>query len=464
MKRYLLLALTAISLGATAQKYDNVQKFLIVSPAQSLNAKAEIDKIATEKPKALDKAEFWLWKARAYSSVFNDSTLRATNAGAVSTAWDAFSKYIKMDPELKLLKEDAGLPGLGTVIVDQIYGNTINIGFEHFKKEQWPEAYELFLYGYKMGDFITQKDLRNNKQAYDTLSVTFVGYASQNANKVEEALKYYEILADSKVKEEKYLPIYKYILISSSNKKDSAYFYKYYTIAKEVFPKESWDEFETDFINKSYTTEQKLSYYNRHDAANDMSALQYFGFGDDFTNPSAEEKKATDSAKLEATKIVGIDAYKKAYTKDNKLGIAAYNAGVLSYAKFDKLDDKQRENLRALQDINTKKTDIKDPTKKKAFELKVKATVDSIKSANTIIETQMITLSDEGIEWLEKAFNVLKDQAKKTKQETNCLNQSVKLLYNLYDFKKGKAKIKDPKAYDAFDAKCKFYDALQDKY
>ncbi len=454
----------AISLGVSAQKYDNVSKYLIFNPAQGLNAKAEIDKIATEKPKALDKAEFWLWKARAYSSVFNDSTLRATNAGAINTAWEAFSKYISMDPEMKVLKDDAGTPGLGSTIVDQIYGNCINIGFEHFKKEQWSEAYELFLYGYKMGEFITQKDLRNNKQAYDTLSVTFVGYAAQNANKVDEALKYYKILADSKVKEEKYLPTYKYILISSSNKKDSASFYKYYAIAKEVFPKQTWDEFETDFINKSYNLDQKLSYYQRHDAANDMSAMQYFGLGDDFTSPSAEEKKTIDSAKLEAAKLVGIDAYKKAFTKDNKQGIAAYNVGVLVYSKFDKLDDKLRENLRTLQNINAKKTEIKDPAKKKAYELKVRDNVEAIKTSNAVIDVDMMKLSDDGMEWLEKAFNQLKDQPKRSKQETNCLNQSVKLLYNLNEYRRNKVKAKDPKAYDAFDAKCKFYDALQDKY
>ena len=76
----------------------------------------------------------------------------------------------------------------------------------------------------------------------------------------------------------------------------------------------------------------------------------------------------------------------------------------------------------------------------------------------------MLKHSDEGIEWLEKAFNELKDQDKRTKQENNCLNQSVKLLYNLYDYRKNKVKTKDPKAYDAYDAKCKLYDSLQDKY
>ena len=464
MKRFLILALSVISIGAYAQKYEKVQAFLMVSPAQSLNAKAEIDKIATEKPKALDKPEFWLWKARAYSFVFNDSTLRATNAGAISTAWEAFGKYVKMDPELKLIKEDAGVQGCGMTVVDQIYVNTINIGLEHFKKEQWPEALDMFQYAYNMGEFITKNDLRNNKQAYDTLSVLYTGYAAQNAKKTDDALKYYSILVNSKVKDASYLQQYKFVLIGYSDKKDSASFYKNLAIAKEVFPKEAWDEYESDFINKSYTTEQKIAYYKRHDAANDLTPMQYFQFGDDFTNPTAEDKKTLDSLKNEALKAEGLGAYKKAFAKDAKLGIAAFNAGVISYNVFSKLDDKQRDNIHALQEINTKKAEIKDPNKKKAYEIKTKATVDSLKAANAAIDVHMIKSTDEAIEWLEKAYTAMKDIDKKTKTENNCLNKSVDLLANVYSYRRDKVKGKDPKAYDAYDAKYKVYDALHDKY
>ncbi len=464
MKRFLILALSVISIGATAQKYEKVQMYLMFSPAQSLNAKAEIDKIATEKPKALDKAEYWLWKARTYSAVFNDSTLRATNAGAISTAWEAFSKYVKMDPELKLIKDDAGSPGLGMTMVDQIYMNTINIGLEHFKKEQWPEALDMFQYSYNIGDFITHNDLRGNKQAYDTLTVLYAGYAAQNSKKIDDALKYYSILTNSKIKDEKYLDQYKFVLITYSQKKDSANFYQNLAIAKEVFPKEGWDEFESDYINRNYTVEQKLSYYNRHDALNDMSAMQYFGFGDDFTNPSADDKKSLDSLKQESLKEVGIAAYKKAYTKDNKLALAAFNVGVLTYNIYSKMDDKQRDNLRAIQEINTKKAEIKDPAKKKAFELKNKVVIDSLRAQNAAIENIIIKPTDESIEWLEKAYNALKGVDKRTKVETNCLNKSVDLLANLFTYRRDKVRVKDPKAFDAFDAKYKVYDALHDKF
>jgi len=464
MKRFLILALSVISIGAYAQKYEKIQTYLIVSPAQSMNAKAEFDKIATEKPKALDKPEYWLWKARVYSSVFNDSILRTANAGAISTAWEAFSKYVKMDPELKILKEDAGIPGLGLTVVDQIYVNTINIGLEHFKKEQWPEALDMFQYAYNMGDFITQKDIKGNKQSYDTLSVLYAGYAAQNAKKTDDAIRYYSILVNSKVKDPSFLQQYKFVLIGYSDKKDSASFYKNLAIAKEVFPKESWDEYESDFINKNYDVAQKISYYNRHDVANDLTPMQYFQFGDDFTNPTPEDKKILDSVKVEGLKALGLGAYKKAFAKDPKLGIAAFNAGVISYNTFSKLDDKQRDNIRSLQEINTKKAEIKDPAKKKAYELKTKITVDSLKTANANIDVIIIKHTDDAIEWLEKTFNAMKDIDKRTKTETNCMNKTVDLLANVFQYRRDKVKIKDPKAYDAFDAKYKIYDALHDKY
>ena len=472
-----MLALCAISAGSFAQNFDKVQTFLMVKPVQAMAAKVEIDKIM-ENPKAQSKAAGWLWKARVYSFIFDDSTLRTPNAGAINIAWESFDKYVKMDPELKLIKEDAGMPGLGMTVVDQIYGNTINIGLEHFKKEQWPEALDMFQYGYNMGDFITHYNLRNNKQAYDTISVLYAGYAAHNyagyftqkgekeeAQKyIDVALKYYGILADSKVGGADYLPTYKYILIAYSDKKDSTSFYKYLAIAKENYPKEPWDEFEADFINKSYTIDQKLAYYKRHDALNDFTSMQYFLLADDFSSPSTETKKGLDSVKLEELKEVGLDAYKKSFGKDKTMGIAAFNAGVISYNKFSKLDDKRSDNLKIIQDINIKKADIKDPAKKKAYDLKVAKMVDSVKAANATIDVTIIKESDGAIEWLENTYNTFKDKEKPTKSERNCLNKSVDLLANVYSYRRDKAKGKDAKAYDAFDAKYKIYDALHDKF
>ena len=71
---------------------------------------------------------------------------------------------------------------------------------------------------------------------------------------------------------------------------------------------------------------------------------------------------------------------------------------------------------------------------------------------------------DVSSEWMEKSFAVLKDKANKINSEKNVLNKTVDFLANIYQYKRDKAKGKDQKAYDAFDAKYKQFDALHDKY
>ena len=70
---------------------------------QAMAAKVEIDKIM-ENPKAQSKAAGWLWKARVYSFIFDDSTLRTPNAGAINIAWESFDKYVRYKKSLVLIK------------------------------------------------------------------------------------------------------------------------------------------------------------------------------------------------------------------------------------------------------------------------------------------------------------------------------------------------------------------------
>ena len=71
---------------------------------------------------------------------------------------------------------------------------------------------------------------------------------------------------------------------------------------------------------------------------------------------------------------------------------------------------------------------------------------------------------DAAIEWIEKAYNDLKNKEKFTKPEKNVISRSVDFLATLYGFKRDKVRGKDQKAYDELDAKYNFYDTLHDKY
>ena len=159
------------------------------------------------------------------------------------------------------------------------------------------------------------------------------------------------------------------------------------------------------------------------------------------------------------------DAYKKAFSMNAKNFAAAFNAGISYYNQYSVLDDKVAENIRTLQSLNTNRpVPSKDPKKKLVEDTKFKASIDSVKKLNVALEQPILAKVDAAIEWIEKAYNQLKDQEKFTKPEKNVISRSVDFLATLYGFKRDKSRGKDQKAYDEFDAKYNFYDTLHDKY
>jgi hypothetical protein len=178
--------------------------------------------------------------------------------------------------------------------------------------------------------------------------------------------------------------------------------------------------------------------------------------------------KSMDSVSVELSNsylLKAQDAYKKAFSMNMKNFAAAFNAGISYYNQFSVLDDKVAENIRTLQSLNTNRpAPSKDPKKKLVEDTKFKASVDSVKKLNVALDQPILAKVDAAIEWIEKAYNQLKDQEKFTKPEKNVISRSVDFLATLYGFKRDKSRGKDQKAYDEFDAKFNFYDTLHDKY
>ena len=106
----------------------------------------------------------------------------------------------------------------------------------------------------------------------------------------------------------------------------------------------------------------------------------------------------------------------------------------------------------------------KDPKKKLAFDASFKAQVDSIKKLNVALEAPIKTNVDAAIEWIEKAFNAVKNKEKLERVEKNVASRSVDFLATLYQSKRDKARGKDQKAYDILDAKFNEFDKLHDAY
>jgi hypothetical protein len=461
MKKFLMLAVMAISvhvLQAQDKQFSKVSTVFILNQIE--NAKVEIDKAMTD-PKAQAKAEGWLWKARVYAELYFSEAWRPKYPGCDNIALEAFKKYESLDPTYKMVAD----PSIAWRPLDLIYVTSFGGGRKFFDAKEWDSAFTTFEKAAYLGDVIIKNNLRGNGAKIDTISVLYTAYAAQNGKREAEASRYYEKFADLKIGGKDFQDAYTYILVHASNIKNSEKFYKYLNIAKELYPDGDWDDYEFDFIGKNLTTAEKVALFEKEDANGTLSARKYLLYGQMFTDLSRDDKVDADSLLKSSYEHKALTAFKKAFEKDGRLGIAAFNAGVIYYNEFGIYEERQNNNRRALQELNANKPPAeKDPKKKAAADAKFKEKTDAIKKLNADLEKPLLDAVDNTITWLEKAFTVYKDADITDRTTKNILKNSVQWLANSYMYKREKVKGKDVKAYDAYDAKYKEYDLLYEKY
>ncbi|MBS1627333.1 MAG: hypothetical protein JSR09_10405 [Bacteroidetes bacterium] len=455
MKRLLLLAaIGSMVLVSKAQDYKKVQTMAVLKKLEE--AKTELDKQIASNPSAATKTETYFWKMYIYNGLYKDERLKGKYPNALSEAQDAFNKYVQADPSLKILKDNNG-----SDIYFTLYNHERTVGNDAFTAKKYDEAAESFAKATDYIDVIIAHKFTNANIAFDTSMIFFTAYSYQQAKKDDIAYKYYKRLADSKVGgNEDYALIYKFLLLRDVEKKDKAEFDTYLKTAKELYPKENWAAFEAEYVSKNFTLQDKADFYDKQDAAGKLTAEDYVNYGSEFYNIPKEEKEKLDSAKLAVLKLKAIDAFKKAFAKDNSMYIAAFNIGLVNYLEFDATDETIRENIKKIRELNSLKDSEKDPKKKAAVETKNKPTIDAIKAETFDLDKKANSYVDTAIEWFEKAYGILKDKANKSGNEKNLTNKAIDHLAILFEYKRNKAKGKDQKAYDAYDAKYKLYDGL----
>ncbi|HNP21994.1 MAG TPA: hypothetical protein PKM63_05360 [Panacibacter sp.] len=430
-KVYLSLLLATFFFTSFSQNYTPVT--LNYTTGKFEDAKKDIDKLAAD-PKAMDKAETYLWKLNVYSELFGDATLRAKYPDAGKDAMAALLKYTEKDPGLAKLKEY----GLRPIIL--LYSETFNMGRDYFQNKDWANAYNSLNMCQDVSEFIGKNSLNSNgKYTIDTTVVLYTAYAAQNAGKIDEANKRYKSLADWKINDKEYEDIYKYILDYDTKRKDEASFKKYLSIAKEVYPADMavWSQFEMNYMSSNTGIADILGKYKAADAGGKMTEDDYISYAETFATPTKDQLSSLDSVQQSNVKLAAADAFAKAYNLNNKNGIYAFNAGVLYYALFGVLDDRYYNLRGESADLKKQRDDV---------------------------TRQQQEMSSKSIEWLEKGYNTLKAKEPREKNENASLGRSVDYLANLYMWKRDKSRGVNPKDYDAFDAKYKIYDSEHDKY
>ena len=452
MKRILAVLVLIVAFQVTnAQDFKKVQTNVLIGQYEA--AKTEYDKLVSKKTSLGTTAEGYYWKSKIYSGLYKDAS---KNPDAYTLLKSSLIEYIKLDQGTgyAIAKENGQEPFF------EVYSNSFKIGASAFNDKKWKDAATNFEAALEFSDIIYANNWASSKQKFDTNALVYAGYANQNANNPEKTLAIYKRLANAKIVAAEYLDVYRYILVKLSDNKDKVGFDTYLKLSVEAYPSENWNDYAIEYLEKNYTLDEKVALYDEKSAAGNLKEIDYQMFGDMFMTAKSDDPNISTYIAKAAT------AYTNAYELNPKNYAVAFNIGIASYNQFVVLDDKYGDNIRALQQLNAGKVAAtpKDPKKKTAYELTFKAQVDSIKKLNLALDPLLKEKVDASIIWITKAFDVVKDKTKLDKAEKNVAGRSVDFLATLYSYKRDKARGKDQKASDEYDAQFNAYDKLHDKF
>lgn len=453
-----LLSLVILSQVSFAQDFKKAQEILFLKKIDA--AKAEYERVISKKPALENTVEGIYIKAVINWEITRDSSLVKKYPNAFHIMHSAVDQYILLDTSLKVSKEYGQQPFI------DIFYKSFKEGVAFFEKKDWKNSASSFDTAVIYSDIIFTRGMSTNtKQKFDTISLMYAGYAHQNAGNKESCTKYYKRLVDAKIQTKELVDVYRYLLIQYIDAKDKNNFENYYKVSKNAYPAENWLEYKSDYIEKHYSMDEKIASYNEMIADNTMNELACQMFGDMFMAGKNIEGVTLQQADEYLSKAQ--EAYKKTYTMNPNNFAAAFNVGISYYHQFSVLDDKFAENIRTLQTLNTNRpapSKTATPAVKLREDTKFKLLVDSVKKLNTALDIPILDKVNTAIEWIEKAYNTLKDKDKFTKTEKSVMGKSVDFLATLYSYKRDRSRGKDQKAYDDFEAKYNFFDKLHEKY
>lgn len=242
-----LLFVAGLTLAVTslyAQKIDDVKKD--VTGGKYAEARTKIDQFLAD-PKNASNADAQYYKAVVYHNLAKQNNDSAMAVGAL----EAMKTYATMEAG----KPEAQRMLLSTLeshktLVD-IYQTYFQKGVENFQKQSYGSAIGNFEKTIDAFQLLKQQGLTN--AAFDTTATLYAGYSAQNAQKFDLAAKHYDVIVNNNVNDTTYVGIYRFMINSNLDKKDTATAKKYLSISEQRFPqyKDIWLEYNTLFLSNN---------------------------------------------------------------------------------------------------------------------------------------------------------------------------------------------------------------------
>jgi hypothetical protein len=408
MKRMLLsLLMAVICSGLFAQSVDKAKDLLKAN--KLAEAKDEIDK-ALLVEKNQKNGDAWYTKVKIYNAIATNEQLKAQYPDALIQSLDALKKYTQYDDKkLVLLTADSYKP------INEIYQGLFAAGAAEYNAQKWNESLRDFSGAISAINFMYGKGWI--KQSMDSTSTLYAGISAEKADKREEALVFYKIIADSNISKiggNDMAEIYKWLADYYTRKKDLPMAAKYTALGKSKYPNDIfYDELRLDALRKDGPKDSLFATYEQINIQHPDSAIYFFNYGLELyqyasdTSSGKRVANADELIKKAQEKLLTSLKINPNYPQASLvMGQISYNQGV-EYQVLGKpkgntnaAELKQRQDYRAMSN--------------KKF--------------------------DEAVPYLEKVDQVLGSQVKLKKADKVALKDSYDMLITIYEAKKDTAK------------------------
>jgi hypothetical protein len=233
MRRILFTFLAAVGmLTANAQNLNKIKDAMAAK--KIAEAKAMVETLLAS-PKNQKNPEILYLKGKVLSAIAADSTERKAMPEARLQALDAFKKSLEADKNQAtlFLTVDNYQP------VFSLYASGFEEGAGYYNDEKYNEALAIFKTTGVIGDYIFSQGW--GLYQLDTTLIYYMGLASINAKKEDEAITYFAKLADANVGGSPDMATpYRYLAKHYFDKKDDININKYINAGLKLFPKDDY--------------------------------------------------------------------------------------------------------------------------------------------------------------------------------------------------------------------------------
>lgn len=417
MRKILMIASLALfSFSALhAQKVKDVQEKF--QKGKYDEAKEKIDELLND-PKNQSLPEAWYWKGNVYAQLAKADSNNTLSYDAAHEAFEAYKKYQELDQKnvLMTLEQNVGL-----FMLRDVYAGK---GDHFWNQKEFDKAYENFRKALEVEDYVTSKGFSYNNYSYpavDTVLLRYTAAAAYSAKKEDEAIPYFEKLADAKIAEKDFRDIYGLLVQYHNKKGNTAQAEKYLALGKELFPDEEyWISVELGDLGND--KEQRMTRLKEMSEKYPTNAALALDYGIELRNHALIwEDKPADYADRKAAYSA---ALKKAVELNPKNELAAFLLSEYYYIQISDLEDE----LRAVRG-----TAAADVAKKKDINAQIDAAYEGLHDAS--LKAYELYAADSSLKIQDKAnfrkvINQLVDYytRKKNTERVNFYQDKLKTL------------------------------------